>query len=86
MRARRFVLLVLTAVVAVALPLLLASAWRPEGAESGEGTNALIEGPANAVGWLGVVFVWAVVLFLLVTFVRRRPPEPSAERELWEEE
>ncbi len=78
--------MVLIAVVAVSLPVLLASAWRPEGSESGEGTNALIEGPANAIEWLGVVFVWAVVLFLLVTFVRRRPPEPNAERELWEED
>lgn len=79
-------LFVLIALVACSLPLLLASAWRPEGAETGEGTNALVEGPANAIEWLGVVFVWAVVLCVLVTFVRRKRPEPTADQEVWEEE
>ena len=86
MRARRLILFLLIVVVACSLPLLLASAWRPEGAETGEGTNALVEGPANAIEWLGVVFVWAVVLFLLTTFVRRKRPGPTTEQEVWEEE
>ncbi len=86
MRVRRLILFVLIALVACSLPLLVASAWRPEGAATGEGTNALVEGPANAIEWLGVVFVWAVVLFLLLTSLRRKRPEPAADQELWGDE
>ena len=80
------VLFVLIALVACSLPLLVASAWRPEGAETGEGTNALVEGPANAIEWLGVVFVWAVVLLLLVTSLGRKRAQPAADQDLWDDE
>ena len=80
------VLFVLIALVACSLPLLVASAWRPEGAETGEGTNALVEGPANAIEWLGVVFIWAVVLLLLVTSLGRKRAQPTADQDLWDDE
>ena len=86
MRARRLILFALIAVVACSLPVLLASAWRPEGAQTGEGTSALVDGPANAIEWLGVVFVWGVVLLLLTTFVRRKRPGPTPEQEIWDDE
>jgi hypothetical protein len=85
-RARRLILLVLIVVVAASLPLLILSAWRPEGAATGEGTSALVDGPANAVEWLGVVFAWAACLLLLATFLRRKRPQESTEEAVWEEE
>ena len=86
MRARRLILLVVTVAVALSLPVLVASAWRPEGPASGEGTSALADGPANAVQWLGVVFVWAACLLLLLSRVRAKAPVETVDREVWDEE
>lgn len=86
MRARRLILLGLTVAVGLSLPVLVASAWRPEGAASGDGTSALVDGPANAVQWLGVVFVWAACLLLLLSRVRAKAPAERVDREMWDDE
>lgn len=86
MRVRRWLLVGLTVAVAVSFPLLVASAWRPEGEEPQEGIDALIEDPANAVGWLVVAFAWVVALVILVGVVRRRRHDPGAEAEAWGDE
>ncbi len=85
-RARRWLLVVLTAAVAVSFPILVASAWRPEGEEPKEGIDALIEDPANAVGWLVVAFTWVVALVILIGILRRRRHEPGVEAEGWDDE
>jgi hypothetical protein len=85
-RVRRWMLVVLTVAVAVSFPLLVASAWRPEGEEPKEGIDSLIEDPANAVGWLVVAFAWVVALVVLIGLIRRRRQEPGAEVEAWDDE
>ena len=86
MRVRRWLLLVLVAVVACAFPVLVASSWRPEGDNTGGSVESLRDDPANAVIWLAIASVWLVVLVLLAMAVRRQGRDRRSDAEVWEDE
>ena len=86
MGVRRWLLLVLVAVVASAFPLLVASSWRPEGDNTGGNVESLRDDPANAVIWLAIASAWVVVLALLVMAVRRQGRDRRSDAEVWKDE
>ena len=86
MRVRRWLLLVLVAVVACAFPLLVVSSWRPEGDNTGGNVESLRDDPSNAVFWLAIASPWLVVLVLLVMDVRHQGQDRRSDAEVWEDE